>query len=229
MNMANDGAKYGFDQYRFAHNFDLKNKTLVITGSANKYTLKFEGKEKLTFDSGAEAGSFCYECLKIEADTYFVFFGGNIAAIDLEYCLATLVLPEGYVFGSIELPGKMSSGNLHKLTDDMVGTSVRWTLGCDRYVDRIYFSPDACRDAWSLEGGCFTDHSIKCVKIKDGIYLTDVAGQIPKGVCSSGEGSRMIALEDYEHMMLVGCIFCEEPKMISGYGEFPEFDMTLLT
>ena len=230
MNLANDGAKYGADQYRFARNYDLKRKIIEIKTDSKEYTLSFIGRDMLNFDSDNGVETFDYECLKIEDNTYFVRFGRHIAVIELSQGFATLVLPEGFVFGSIELPGKSVTGKLHSMTDEMIGTAVCWVLGCDKYVNHIYYSADKCRTAWSPDWDRFTDNPAVYVKIKDGIYLVDVTGAIPESAPVTSGSDRMIVLEDYDHMMLVGCIFGKAPPlMISGYGEFPEFDQTLLS
>ena len=225
MNLANDGAKYGADQYRFARNYDLKSKNFVITAGGIKYAMVFTGRDSLTFDTGKGAEAFDYECLKIEDDTYFVRFGPHIAVIELSQGLATLALPEGYIFGTIEVPGQAAPSDLHCLTDEMVGTGVQWVMGCDKYVNHIYNGADTCRASWSPDGDKFSDYTAKYVKIKDGIYLADVTGAIPESAAAPDGSDRVVALADYDHMMFVGCIFGKAPPLIiSGYGEFPEFE-----
>ena len=229
MNLANDGARYGADQYRFAHCYDLKRKTLMVSADSKNYTIGFAGKEKLTFDSGGSVESYTYECLKIEDDTYFVLFGTNIAVFELNQGLATLILPEGYVYGAIQIPGEAISVTRHSSTEEMIGTAVCWVLGCDKYVNHIYFSADRCRSVVSVQADSFEENSMTCTKIKDGIYLVDIVGPVPESACAPAGSDRMVLLEDYEHMMLVGCIFgASPPLMISGHGEFPEFEKQLL-
>ena len=224
MNLANDGAKYGADQYRFAHNYDLKNKIITIDVDGKSYSLAFAGRDRLAFDCGDGAESYDYECLKIEDDTYFVRFGLHAAVIELHYGHATLLLSDGLLFGSISVPMRADGGDAHKLTDDMVGTSVQWVLGSDKFVNQIYDSADSCRAAWSPFGDKFVEYPVKCVKIKDAIYLTVITGAIPDDALPPQGSYKMIALSDYEHMLFVGCIFGKAaPLMISGYGEFPDF------
>ena len=224
MNFANDGAKYGIDQYRFARNYDFKDKSFTITAGSDKYTLKFIGRDKVSFDSGkAKQDSDC-ECLKIEADTYFVRFGASFAVLEMSAGAATLVLPEGYVFGVID----GASGALHSFTDEMVGTGVRWMLGCYKFADHIYLGSNKCKAAWSPKEGDFKDYDAKYVKIKEGIFLVDITGNTPAGVCAPDGCDRVIMLEDFEHAMLVGCATSKAgAMMISGYGEFPDFDQKL--
>ena len=224
MNLANDGAKYGADQYRFACNYEFRNKSCTIHTSGKKFSLAFAGREKLTFSTEKESETFEYECLKIELATYFIRFGQNAAVIEMSEGLATLVLEEGLVFGSLEI-GEQAPGKRHSLTDEMTGTAMCWVLGCDKYVNVVHFDTDECRLAWSPSDDKFVDCSAKCVKIKNGIYLVDIAGSIPDYACVPSGSNRIIMLQDYEHVMLVGCIFGNSPPlMISGYGEFLDFD-----
>ncbi|MDR0469472.1 MAG: hypothetical protein LBH09_05810 [Peptococcaceae bacterium] len=230
MNYANDGAKYGVDQYRFAHNYDLIDQQLVINSCDKKYTFSFTSRDKLTFDSGAGEQIFDCECLKIEADTYFVRFGADLAVFDISQGLATLALSGGYVFGAVEIPDRGTPDASHHFTDEMTGTGVRWVLGCAKYTDRIYISADQCRAAWAPESEVFSAYQAKYVKIKDGIYLVDVTGPVPDGACAPAGCDRIIALEDYEHMLLAGCVFSKSgAMMIGGYGEFPEFSQDLFS
>ena len=224
MDLANNGAKYGADQYRFAHNYDLKKEIITITAD-KEYVLTFAGRDKLTLNSGTGAEVFDYECLKLETDTYFVRFGSGIVVLELSLGFAAFVLPTGYVCGSIKLPEQAAPDIYPGMTEEMTGTAVRWVFGCDKYVNHIYCSADKCRAAWSPEGDRFTNYPASYLKIKDGIYLVDVKGLVPERACAPSGSDRLILLEDYEHMMLVGCVFgTAHPLMISGYGEFPEFD-----
>ena len=228
MNFANDGSKYGIDQYRFARNYDLKDKSFDISSESGKYTLAFVGRDKVAFDDGKAKREYDCECLKIEAETYFIRFGADFAVLEMDACAATLILPQGYVFGTIEGAGSMPSGALHGFTDEMVGTGVRWMLGCYKYADHIYLGSGKCRVAWSPKENDFKEYDAKYVKIKEGIYLVDIAGAAPGGLCAPEGCDRVIMLEDFEHTMLVGCVNCKSGNMmISGYGEFPEFDPKL--
>lgn len=227
MNFANDGAKYGIDQYRFARNYDFKDKSCTISAGSDKYTFAFAGKDKVTFDSGKSKQELDYECLKIEADTYFIRFGGNFAVFEMSAGAATLVLPEGYVFGSIDAGGA-ASGKLHGFTDEMAGTGVRWMFGCYKSADHIYLGSNQCKASWSPKEGDFKAYEAKYTKIKEGIFLVDITGSVPGGVCAPDGCDRIVMLEDFEHMMFVGCAAGKSgPMMISGYGEFPDFDQKL--
>ena len=225
MNYSNNGAKYGVDQYRFAHNYDLKNKILVVDAGDRKYTMAFAGKKKLSFDTGNGARNFHYECLKIEADTYFVRFDDHMAVIELGEGQATLILPEGYVFGSI---GGGAPKAAHGFTDEMTGTGVRWVVGCDKFTDNVYLNADRCRASWSPRESEFTEYPAKYVKVKAGIYLVDIIGHANSRLYMPEGCERFVMLQDYEHMLTVGCAFTKSGvKMIGAYGEFPEFDQEI--
>ena len=223
MNIANDGSKYGADQYRLAHNYDLKSSSFTIVADGQKYTMSFAGREKLTFDNGNGSQEFDYECHKIEDDTYFVRFGEQAAVLELAGSFATLVLSDGYHFGAIDTDGQTGDGILHGFTDEVVGTTAQWVLGCDKFVTHKYDNADSCKVAWSPKGDDFADCTIKYVKIKDAIYLIDVTGAIPDDAPPPPRSNRYIALQDYDHMLFVGCILGKSPPlMIGGYGEFPD-------
>ena len=227
MNIANDGSKYGVSQYRFAHNYDLRDKSFTIIYDARKYTLSFKGRDTISFDDGKGGEIDACECLKIEAETYFIRFGSNYAVFDLEAGAATLALAGEHVVGSIEAPGvpAAAAGALHGYSDEMTGTGVRWMLGCFRFTDHIYFCADKARASWSPKEKDFKDYDAKYIKIKEGIFLVDVTGVVPGGACAPEGCDHVIMLQDYEHMMFVGCVTSKSgPVMISGYGEFPDFD-----
>ena len=227
MNFANDGAKYGIDQYKFAGNYEFEKKSFCINAGGDKYEFVFNGREKVSFSSGSKKEEHDYECLKIEADTYFFRFGANFAVFEMNAGAATLVLPGGYVFGSIELPGRQS-GALHSFTDEMAGTGVRWMLGCYKFTDHVYAGNNQCKASWTPNVGDFKTYDAKYVKIKAGIFLVDITGEVPGGVCAPDGCGRVVLLEDFEHMMFVGCASAKSgPMMLSGYGEFSDFDPKL--
>jgi len=224
MHLANDGAQYGAGQYRFARNYELKGRAFVITSPDKRFTLSFIGLDKAVFDRGNGGESLDYECLKIEKDTYFLRFGTNAAVLELAQGLATVILPESYVFGVIEQPGQTAAGHVHGYTDEMTGTAVRWILGVGSFTDHVYINDGECNASWSPKESAFALYPAKYVKIKEGLYLVDVTGPVPAGVCAPQGCRRVLVLQDYEHMMLVGCLFCDDGMlMISGYGEFPAY------
>ncbi|MCL2122180.1 MAG: hypothetical protein FWH28_08030 [Clostridiales bacterium] len=227
MNLSNDSAKYGVGQYRFAHNYDLKDKRFTIAADGKKYGLTFNGKQELTFDAGDKPLTIGYECLKIDKQVYFVRFGMRVAALDTENGLATLVLPEGYVFGVIE-GSQAAPDKRHTFSEEMVGTAVRWVFGVGRFTDRIYFEEARCRASFSPKEEAFAFYRTKAVKIKEGMFLVDVEGQVPEFICVPPGSDRILVLEDYEHMLFAGCITGKAGTiMVGGYGDFHDYDEAL--
>ena len=222
MNIANDGAQYGADQYRLARNFELEDKTFVLHGPDSQYVLSLNSRGKAAFQSDGGIENTDCECLKMDKDIWFVRFGQNLAVIELNQGLATLVLPTGHVFCTIGLPEQSSAEKRHGYTDEMTGTAVRWVLGAGRFTDHIYISADQCRTSWSPKETEFQEYAAKYIKIKDGAYLVDIDASAPESTAAPAGCSRVVALEDFEHVMLAGCAFTSAgPLMISGYGEFP--------
>ncbi|MCL1834805.1 MAG: hypothetical protein FWG48_01480 [Oscillospiraceae bacterium] len=223
MNMTNDGSKYGVDQYRFAHNYEFEGKSFTVDAGGRKYALTFTGRDKLTFDNGSGKQDVEWECHKIEADTYFIRFGGNIAVFELAGGNATLALPEGYAFGTIENHSIAAQSLAHGFTDEMADTEVRWVFGCFKFAQHKYIDAGKCSVAWSPKEKEGAEHPAKFVKIKDGIYLVDITGGAPAGTCAPEGLARTVLLEDFEHSMFVGCVFAKDGAMaVSGYGEYPE-------
>ena len=107
-NLANCGEKYGIGQYRFAHNYELAGKDFTITAGDREYKLAFRSKTNVVF----EGKEYAYECLKLELNTYFVRFGLNVAVVDLEQRLVTLILGDEYIYGAIGCPDQKSECRL---------------------------------------------------------------------------------------------------------------------
>ena len=222
-NLANNGAKYGISQYRFAHNYELAGKDFTITAGDKEYQLTFKSKKDVVF-GGKE---YPCECLKLELNTYFVCFGLNVAVIDLEQCLVTLILGGEYLYGAIGCPDQKckNSGSQpgHVCAgDDMVGTNVAWILGCGRFMAQDFHEAGKCRVAWSPRENEPYEQPCKATRIKGPIYLVDIKGRVHQGVCAPFFTSRVIMLQDYDRMMTVGCVMGEgfDPIMISGYAKF---------
>jgi hypothetical protein len=218
-NMANTAVGYGISQYRFAHCYELAGQEFSIAADEKVITLAFKDCGKAALD-GQEAD---YECLKLEKDTYFIRIGLNFAVLDLEQSLVTLIRGDTYVYGVLASPDHQRR-ELHHPTADMVGTRVRWILGCDRYVDHDYFEEGKVRAAWSPRDAKSDIRPCKATKIKGPIYLADIAGRVPRNVCAPFFTNRVLLLQDYDRMMLVGCILGTgfDPIMISGYAQFPD-------
>ena len=212
MNQSNFGEKYGVGQYRFPHAYDLAGKTFAFGDK----TISFVSRTELLF-CGVQSA---YEALKIEKDTYFVSFGDSAAVIDESCGRALFITPDGYDFCG---DGKWT------FTDNMTGTGIRWYLGSEKYTDHIYFAPDKARVSWSPLAEDYGVFPAKYTFIKDGIYLVDIAAEVPSGVCAPEGYDRALFLEDYEHVMLVGCLMGKgvSPIAVSGYGKFVDFEASL--
>lgn len=222
-NLANCGEKHGVSQYRFARNYELEGRDFIITAGAREYRLAFRSKQNVEF----EGRGYACECLKLELSTYFVCFGLNVAVVDLEQRLITLILGDEYIHGaigcSVERDKAGSSQPSHDCAgDDMVGTNVAWILGCGRFTTQDFFEAGRCRVAWSPRENEPFEQPCKATRIKSPIYLVDIRGRVHQGVCAPFFTDRVIMLQDYDHMMTAGCIIGKgfDPIMISGYARF---------
>jgi hypothetical protein len=235
-NLANDG-KYGIGQYRFPRNYELNGKSFTIEADGKTYDLAFTCRERAQLD-----GKACdYESLKLEKDTYFVRLGQDIAVINVEQCLATLILGDTFVYGAFKGPdGKLPAARHARAGDDMTDTKIRWVLGPNKYVNQEYIGGAKVRTAWSkntvmIGNGMksfrdnweaaaedYDDLPYTAVKITEPMYLVEIKGGVREGVCAPKGTNRIVTLQDYERMMLVGCVFGEgfEPVMITGYAKF---------
>ena len=224
-NLSNTADQYGIGQYRFPLNYELLNQEFVISDGENRHRLHFIRKDYMELD-----GKGCdYEALKIEATTYFVRIGFHVAIVDLGQGLITLIQGDTYFYGKIENYEKSDGAEnpAHSdAKDEMVGTAVSWVLGCERYVVHEFIEEGKCRVGWSPSETATNDHPCKATKIKEPIYLIDIKGTVPYYVCAPVLTERFIALQDYEHMLTVGCVMGGGmiPTMISGYARILDED-----
>ena len=86
-NLANKGEKYGLNQYRLPHNFELAKRSFTITDGREEHVIAFEDKRK-AFVDGRECE---YESLKLQVKTYLVRLGYDAAVFDLQQNLVTLI------------------------------------------------------------------------------------------------------------------------------------------
>jgi len=221
-NLSNCAEQYGISQYRFPHNFELAGKDLSITAADKKYTLSFKCRKNLEFDGS----KYAYECLKFGPELYFVLFGLSVAVIDLDKCLATLIIGDEYVHGSIDCPDKeckCGCSAVHGCAgDEMVGTKVAWVLGCGRFTTQDFFEQGKCRVAWSPLEDKDYEQTCKATKLGGPYYIVDTKGRVRRGVCAPFFTERVIMLQDYERMMTVGVVMGKgfDPILISGYAKF---------
>jgi hypothetical protein len=222
-NLANCAEKYGISQYRFPHNYELAGKNFTITVGDKKYGLEFKCKKNVVL----EGKEYAYECLKLELNTYFICFSFNVAVVDLEQCLVTMILGDEYIYGKIGYTDQKCKGDYSQAShgwtdDDMVGTNVAWILGCGRFTAQDFCEAGKCRVAWSPRENESYEQPCKATKIKGPIYLIDIKGRVHQGVCAPFFTNRVIMLQDYDRMMTVGCVMGKgfDPILISGYAKF---------
>lgn len=233
-NLANNAAQYGIGQYRFARNYELAGKALTIEAEGKAYTLALNCGGEAVFN-----GKKCvWEAEKLSSALYFVRFDLNCGVFCLEGGQAVLCLHgrKTPLCGAIQGFDKVE---LPTLTGDMAGTKVRWVFGVNRYVNHEYYAKSKLRSAWSRNtvrtgsGRTFRDdweakpedytvEEIKAVKFGGPFYLADISTQVPEGVCAPAGMTRLVLLEDYDHMMTVGCAFGKdmEPILLAGYAKF---------
>ena len=225
-NLSNTGDHLGISQYRFPLNYELVGRQFTISDGTGKHHLHFIRKGYMELDGRGRE----FEALKLEAATYFVRLGFDVAVVDLEQGLITLIQKDKYFYGRIEGSGEYDwrpGGGEHKdAGDEMVGTSVAWVLGCDRYVAQEFIKEGICRVSWSPLREATNDHPCKATKIKGPLYLVDIKGWVPYHTCAPILTERVIMLQDYDHLLAVGCVMGGGmiPIMVSGYARFFEDD-----
>ncbi|MCF0120318.1 MAG: hypothetical protein HUJ65_01660 [Oscillospiraceae bacterium] len=232
-NLANDGAKYGIGQYRFPHNYELVGKKIVVKAD-KEYVIDFTCGECAEFNGE----KVCWEAVKLSLKLYFVRFGANCMVLCLRRGLAAVILdgaaPDCGVVDGFEPETPWTPAG-----DWMVGTNVRWTFGVNRYVNHDYFAEDKIRSAWSKntvrigynersfrDGWVpteddYTEEKATEIKIGDHYALVVIEADVKPGCVAPADMKRLVLLEDYDHMMTVGCAFtAEKPVMVTGYGMF---------
>lgn len=216
--LANDGKKYGVSQYRFAHNFELAGKELKFKAEGKEHTLNFLCGKNVEFD-GKKYG---YEALKLSKEIYFVLFGKICGVVDLEQDYVTLIDGDEYMQGSTGCsccggkPVHVPAG------DKMVGTNVAWILGVGRYTCQEFSAEGKCKVSWSPRDNDQDEYDCKALEIKYPMFLVDIKGGVRACVTAPFFTERVVMLQDYDHMMTVGCLFQKggDPVMFSGYAKF---------
>ena len=142
----------GMSQFRPPLNFELVGKELtLVMDNGCDYQLKFTDRKTLLYgQDGKEAGTYRYDCLKAEDDTYFVNLemtgdavkNVNTFILDMEQSLVTWVsasmgvnprLPKQpyteIVFGAIKKEDGTIPTVRHGYTTDMIGKAIYWRYG----------------------------------------------------------------------------------------------------
>lgn len=156
-------------QFRAPYNYELAGKNYhIIMDDGNEYFVNFIDGENLQW--AENAGTFVwrkYECLKADADLYFVHVivstekGKEIhhsLILDLAQDLVTLVITEegliqGFdrlikvtpVFGAIKDDGKVLPEKRHFFTDRMTGRRIEWHYSSGFCKLHIYHTPTLYR------------------------------------------------------------------------------------
>ncbi len=223
-NLANKGEKYGITQYRFPHNYELAKRSFTITDGVGEHEIVFEDRRKAFLD-----GRECeYESLKLQVGTYLVRLGYDAAVFDLRRNLVTLTrgLEKDWFRGRIK-GAEVPEGAAHTDAGDaMVGTNVAWYLGSERFVWHEFLDEKTVRVKWTPNVDSKLDLPYTALKINEPIYLVDVRGYGPYYSDVPATLERCLFLQDYDHMMTVGLIYCagELPMMVSGYAKFMDVD-----
>ncbi len=211
--MANTAEQYGIGQYRYPLNYELVGKKIEAAAGGKTYTREVQCKKKVIFNGkGVE-----YECIKCAPGLYFVRFGFDVAVIDCNASAVTLMVEGEYILAAME------GGQAHTCAgDEMVGTKVRWVLGCGRYVNQEFASADKVMASWSPRDEKVAENPYRAVKIGGPYYLVDMKTDILKNVCAPFFTDHVIMVQDYDRCMAFGCVFGKgfDPIMITGYAKF---------
>lgn len=156
-------------QFRAPYNYELAGKNYhIVMDDGNKYSICFMDGENLQWaENGGNYEWRRYECLKADADLYFVHIivstekGKEVhysLILDLAQDLVTLVITEEGlleeserlvkvtpVFGAIQYPGKPLPEKRHFFTDRMTGRRIEWHYSSNFCKMHIYYKPTLYR------------------------------------------------------------------------------------
>lgn len=213
---ANMAEQYGIGQYRYPLNYELVGQTIVAVADGKEYTLEFLCKKNVLFNGKKTE----YECIKCAPELYFVRVGFDVAVVDKKNSAVTLIVEGEYVMAVIK--GAEGAAAHTCAGDEMVGTNVRWVLGCSRYVNQEFVSENTVKAAWSPRDEKVAENSYKAVKIGGPYYLVDMKSDILKDVCAPFFTDHVIMVQDYDRCMAFGCVFGKgfDPIMITAYAKF---------
>lgn len=213
---ANMAEQYGIGQYRYPLNYELVGKTVAAVAGDKEFTLEFACKKNVIFN-GAKTE---YECIKCAPGLYFVRVGFDVAVIDYNNSAATFIVEGEYFLAAFK--GAENAAVHTCAGDEMVGTKVRWVLGCERYINQEFTAADKMNVAWSPRDEKITENSYKAVKIGGPYYLVDMKSDVLKDVCAPFFTDHVIAVQDYDRCMTFGVVFGKgfDPIMITGYAKF---------
>jgi len=215
-NKANMAEQHGIGQYRYPLNYELAGKEIIAVADGKEYKLDFQCKKNVLLNGAAVE----YECIKCAPHLYFVRLGFDVAVIDFKNNAVTLILDGEYVLATIK--GAEEAAAHTCAGDEMVDTYVRWTLGCDRYLDQKFVSDTTVEAAWAPKPEKFAQNAYKAVKIGGPYYLVDMKSDVLKDVCAPFFTDHVILVEDYDRCMAFGCVFGKgfDPIMVTAYAKF---------
>ena len=195
-------------------NFELHGKS---------FSAEFDSGERVNLEFPASNGS---QCMKIKDAIWLVVTKppqpAAVFVVDLEASMVTRAVAStagGFELSFGVLDG--ASGNLHKLTDDLAGNTVEWTLGMNKasLFEVFYRAQDAvltCPLLPDIPSLC-AEH-LRVAKITDTVYLQTAVitgGQAPVPVCM---------LSDFHRVLCVGCAIMSDgaARLIGGHGLYPK-------
>ncbi|MCQ2512251.1 MAG: MoaF N-terminal domain-containing protein [Lachnospiraceae bacterium] len=156
-------------QFRAPYNYELAGKNFnIIMDDGNEFFICFIDGENLQWaENGGDFVWRKYECLKGEANLYFVHIivstekGKEVhysLVLDVAQDLVTLVITEEGliepferlikvtpVFGAIKYPGKALTEKRHCFTDRMTGRRIEWHYSSNFFKMHIYYKPTLYR------------------------------------------------------------------------------------
>ena len=223
------------------------------------YDLHFTGKDTLEWTKGdGDAKAETYECRKSDDDTYLLTYNisgkepreNHTWVIDMENELVTLLrcamgenplwsylVDSHFGFGYIAIEGKEHTDiRRHGFTNDVTGTCVRWTYGCNMSTVHVYYDPHWYRIGYGsnrtptkdlpegmrkiremMEEMPSSDEQAYYVRIKEGMYLVSVTEQNLEKLLGERFGFRsdtLCFLDNWDRMYSVGRAF--GTKTING-------------
>lgn len=259
--------------------FELSGRELhfvIDTGEeCGEYLLHFLDKRQLEWSKGGDAPKAAtYECRKSDDETYLLTYNyegkepreNHTWIIDMENELVTflrcalgenpkwpLLVESHFGFGYIQIGDKEHTDiRRHGFTNDVTGTSVRWTYGNTLSTIHVYHDPhwyrigyprgeDPSADSASqirmlLAEMPSSDEPCYYVKIKDGMYFLSLTEQNLEKHLGARFGFRsdtLCFLDNWKQLISVGRAFGtwtkegkDEPllMMIGKYGSPQEVD-----
>ncbi|MEV6349728.1 MoaF N-terminal domain-containing protein [Actinoplanes sp. NPDC051851] len=220
MTLANTGEQHGIGQYRFPRSYFLTGKSYGLTAADGaRIRLEFLDRERVRIDGEL---SF-FDCVPAAEDVYFVslLVAARFIVLDLKRGHA-VVVDDTLAFFAID--GLRDAGDIAAgLTDEMTGTSVRWHLGAERYLDQQYVSDKESRLAWSPRPDKARSCRTAFAALGDGLFLIEADNHAVPGLDVPQGLARLVMVQDFHRVLVTGCAYSSvfnDRILFSGYGEF---------